>query len=280
MSARGGRESPVYALAVRDLPRATGYRVRYEYPAYTGLKSEESQAITGHVAAPRGTRARVEVTLSRSVRSAARCSTDAGATRRQARARVGRLHRADPKRRPLRHALRGRARSPRRPRPVRDPRHPRPAADGGRARPGPSRTCGRDLTAVVIAGATDDYGVKRILIRYSVRGGPEKTETLHEEKGASRGLAVRYTWSLSGFSLLPGEEVEYRIGAVTETPSTGPRRPGPTRASSVPVGHGDPRLHVGRAGRDDRLPGGRLARRARAPRRPRSSRATSAARAR
>ena len=59
--------TPTYALNVRDLPRATGYRVLYQYPAYTGLKAEASQGITGDLAAPRGTRAVLEVTLNRSV---------------------------------------------------------------------------------------------------------------------------------------------------------------------------------------------------------------------
>ena len=51
-------ESPVYTLAVRDLPRATGYRIRYDYPAYTGLKAEETQALTG-ISRPRAARGRI-----------------------------------------------------------------------------------------------------------------------------------------------------------------------------------------------------------------------------
>ncbi|HZE19077.1 MAG TPA: hypothetical protein VE402_03070, partial [Candidatus Angelobacter sp.] len=63
--------SPVYRISVRDLPRAAGFRIRYEYPAYCGLSSEGQNAITGDLVAPRGTRALVEVLLNRSVDAAA-----------------------------------------------------------------------------------------------------------------------------------------------------------------------------------------------------------------
>ncbi len=62
--------SPVYRISVRDLPRASGFRVRYEYPAYCGLTPEASNGITGDLVAPRGTRARLEVLLNRSVDTA------------------------------------------------------------------------------------------------------------------------------------------------------------------------------------------------------------------
>src|SRR5437763_119867 len=52
--------SPIYRISVRDLPRASGFRIRYDYPAYCGLASENANAITGDLVAPRGTRARGE----------------------------------------------------------------------------------------------------------------------------------------------------------------------------------------------------------------------------
>jgi len=210
-----GQETKIYALTVRDLPRATGYRVRYDYPAYTGLKSEESHAVTGDLAAPRGTRAHLVVTLSRSVRSGA-LVFDAARTQVAAQPGERLASFTMPIRSDDRYAIR-----------LEDPRGRRVDLGPFEVRaipdrpptvsvlaPGSVEDVGRDMTATVIAGATDDYGVKRILIRYKVRDGAEKTETLHEEKGTSRELAVRYTWALQGFSLLPGEEIEYRIGAM------------------------------------------------------------------
>ncbi|HLQ67194.1 MAG TPA: hypothetical protein VK123_08195 [Candidatus Limnocylindrales bacterium] len=223
-----GQESPVYALTVRDLPRATGYRVRYEYPAYTGLAPEESHAITGDLAAPRGTRALLTVTLSRSARSGGLIFDHPGdhGGMRIAGATGERLVRfAVPVRSDDRYSIR-----------LEDPRGRRVDLGPFEVRaipdrppnvsvlsPGAVEDVGRDMNAVVIAGATDDYGVRKILIKYKVRDAAEKVETLHEEKGTARELAVRYTWALSGYSLLPGEEVEYRIGAVDGDAIDGPQ---------------------------------------------------------
>ncbi|MGE5177656.1 MAG: hypothetical protein ACM3PF_01040, partial [Bacteroidota bacterium] len=219
-----GQETPIYALTVRDLPRATGYRVAYDYPAYTGLHSEESHAVTGDLAAPRGTRARLTVTLSRSVRSGAILLDHAGT-------RIGgvpgeRLASFDvPVRADDRYTIRledARGRrvdlGPFEIRAIPD----RPPTVSVLS-PGSVEDVGRDMTAVVVAGATDDYGVRRVLIRYKVRDAAEKTETLHEENGTARELAVRYTWALGGYSLLPGEEVEYRIGAMDGDAVDGPQ---------------------------------------------------------
>ncbi len=220
----GGRESPIYVLAVRDLPRATGYRVRYDYPAYTGLKSEESHAVTGDLAAPRGTRARLVVTLSRSVRSGALVFEGAGA--RIAAEPGERLAGFTvPVRGDARYSIRledARGRQvdlgPFEMRAIPD----RPPTVSVLS-PGEVEDVGRDMTATVIAGATDDYGVRKILIQYKVREEAEKIETLHEETGTARELAVRYVWALSSYSLLPGEEVQYRIGAVDGNAVDGPQ---------------------------------------------------------
>ncbi|MGH7682679.1 MAG: hypothetical protein ACRENN_11930, partial [Candidatus Eiseniibacteriota bacterium] len=216
--------TPTYALNVRDLPRATGYRVLYQYPAYTGLKTEVSQGVTGDLAAPRGTRALLEVTLNRSVsRATARFE-------REAQAMVGQIG----------------ERSVRFPIPIRvDDRFTMRLEDSrGRKAdlgpfdlraipdrpptvtvlaPAPVEDVTRDMTAVILAGATDDHGVRKILLRYRVRQEPEKIETLHEEPGATRELAIRYTWALGGYSLLPGEEVEYQVGAVDGNAIDGPQ---------------------------------------------------------
>lgn len=220
----GSQESPAYALTVRDLPRATGYRVRYDYPAYTGLRPEESHAITGDLAAPRGTRAHLTVTLSRSARSGGmifdRAGTRVDAETGERLARFAVSIRSDD-----RYSIR-----------LTDPRGRNVDLGPFEVRaipdrpptvsilsPGAVEDVGRDMTTVVIAGATDDYGVRKILIKYKVRDAAEKVETLHEEAGGARELAVRYTWSLAGYSLLPGEEVEYRVGAVDGNAVDGPQ---------------------------------------------------------
>jgi hypothetical protein len=48
-------------------------------------------------------------------------------------------------------------------------------------------------------------------------------ETLHEEKDGTRELAVRYGWSLGSFNLLPGEEVQYEVGATDGDQVDGPQ---------------------------------------------------------
>ncbi|HKQ19153.1 MAG TPA: hypothetical protein VJW75_05340, partial [Candidatus Eisenbacteria bacterium] len=220
----GDERTPVYALTVRDLPRATGYRVRYEYPAYTGLKPEESLALTGDVAAPRGTRARVQVTLSRSVERALSLFDHSGTTVEgtlEARSATFVLPVRSDDRYTIRLAdARGRRvdLGPFEVRAIPD----RPPSVGILA-PGPVEDVTRDMTAVIVAGATDDYGVKRILLQYKVRDQADRLETLHSEPGVARELAVRYTWSLNAFTLLPGEEVTYRVGAVDGNAVDGPQ---------------------------------------------------------
>ncbi len=219
------QESPVYSLHVRDLPRATGYRIRYEYPAYTGLKAEESSAITADLAAPRGTRALLEVSVNRAVAGAALLSNQAGhavpgeAGDRSARFRVP-IHTDD------RFTLRLTDRRGRRAdlgpfdlRAIPD----RPPTVSLLA-PAPVEDVTRDMTTVILAGATDDHGVRKILLRYRVRQEPERVEVLHEERaGGARELAIRYTWALGAFSLLPSEEIEYQIGAVDGNAIDGPQ---------------------------------------------------------
>ncbi|HEX7077265.1 MAG TPA: hypothetical protein VF363_02455 [Candidatus Eisenbacteria bacterium] len=220
----GGATSPVFALTVRDLPRATGYRIRYDYPPYTGLKAEEGSAVTGDLAAPRGTRAHIAVTLSRSVERAEIRAEGGGPPVRGA---LGeRLARFDlPVRSDGRysiHLLDARGRrvdlGPFDVRAIPD-RPPTVTV----LSPGPVEDLTRDMTAEVIAGATDDYGVRAIRIRYKAREEAEREETLHEEKGVTRELAIRYTWALGPMNLLPGEEVEYRIGATDGDQVDGPQ---------------------------------------------------------
>src|SRR3990172_12098990 len=76
----GGARTGRYEIRALDLPRATGFRVRYEYPAYTGLRPEETQSVTGDLAAPRGARARVTLTTNRNVESATAILEESGAS--------------------------------------------------------------------------------------------------------------------------------------------------------------------------------------------------------
>ena len=217
------QETPVFAIQVRDLPRATGYRIRYEYPAYTGLKSEESQAITADLAAPRGTRAFLEVSTNRTVAKAAVVSERGASTEGKVEERAVSFQI------PIREDDRFTVR-------LTDARDRR--ADLGpfelRAipdrpptitvlAPAPVEDVGRDMTTTVLAGATDDHGVRKILLRYRVRQDPARVETLHEERAGARELSIRYDWALGAFSLLPGEEIEFEVGAVDGNGVDGPR---------------------------------------------------------
>jgi hypothetical protein len=72
------------------------------------------------------------------------------------------------------------------------------------------------MSTTILAGATDDHGVRKILLRYKVREEAVKVETLHEEKAGARELAIRYGWTLGTYGLLPGDEIEYQVGPSTE----------------------------------------------------------------
>ena len=216
--------SPVYLISVRDLPRASGFRIRYEYPAYCGLPSEGTNAITGDLAAPRGTNARVEVLLNRSV-DIASIDYEGGAARIHG--EVGeRLARfAVPVRSDAKYRIR-----------LTDPRGRRVDLGPYEIKsipdrpptvtilsPGAVEDVTRDLTATILAGATDDYGVRKVLLRYRVREEEQRVETLHQERDGVRELAVRYTWSLAPLNLLPGEEIQYEVGAQDGNQIDGPQ---------------------------------------------------------
>jgi len=215
--------SPVYRISVRDLPRASGFRIRYEYPAYCGLTSEGQNAITGDLVAPRGTRASVEVLLNRSVDLATATIENAALIPGTLGERLARFSV------PIRGDGRYRIR-------LQDPRGRK--VDLGPydikaipdrpptvtiVSPSPVEDVTRDLTTTLIAGATDDYGVRKVLLRYRVRDGQNTIESLHDEKDGTRELAVRYDWPLQGFNLLPGEEIQYEVGAQDGDQVDGPQ---------------------------------------------------------
>src|SRR3989454_7315397 len=215
--------SPVYRISVRDLPRASGFRIRYEYPAYCGLSSEAANAITGDLVAPRGTRARVEVLLNRSVDAASLQYEGGGVLTGELGERLARFAvpvRADGRFRLRLVDARGRKvdLGPYDVKSIPD-RPPTVTV----VSPSPTEDVTRDLTTTILAGATDDYGVKKVLLRYRVREGSQVLETLHEEKDGARELAVRYTWALHGFNLLPGEEIQYEVGAQDGNRIDGPQ---------------------------------------------------------
>jgi hypothetical protein len=215
--------SPVYRISVRDLPRASGFKVRYDYPAYCGLTSEASNAITGDLVAPRGTRARIEVLLNRNVDKAAIRLEGGAALTGELGERLARFVvpvRADGRYRVELTDPRGRHvdLGPYDVKSIPD-RPPTVTI----VSPGPVEDVAHDMTATLLAGATDDYGVKKVLLRYRVRDGAPTVETLHEEKDGTRELAVRYEWALGSFNLLPGEEVQYEVGAVDGDQVDGPQ---------------------------------------------------------
>ncbi|HEX3113435.1 MAG TPA: hypothetical protein VHU20_09215, partial [Candidatus Eisenbacteria bacterium] len=162
------QETPVFALSVRDLPRATGYRIRYDYPAYTGLRSEEAQAITADLAAPRGTRATIDVGTNRAVGDAAILFDGGGQI-----AGSGGEHGAEltvPIRNDGRFSIRLTDRRGRRA--VLGPFELRAIPDRPPTvtvlAPGPVEDVGHDMGTTILAGATDDHGVRKILLRYRV----------------------------------------------------------------------------------------------------------------
>jgi uncharacterized membrane protein YqjE len=217
------QETPVFALSVRDLPRATGYRIRYEYPAYTGLKAEEAQAITADLAAPRGTHAAIEVGTNRAIADAALLFDHGSPVEGSGGDHGARI--AVPIRQDDRFSIRLTDRRGRRA--VLGPFELRAIPDRPPTitvlAPGPVDDIAHDMSATILAGATDDHGVRQILLRYRVREEAVKIERLHDEKAGARELAIRYGWLLGSFGLLPGDEIEYQVGAVDGNAVDGPQ---------------------------------------------------------
>ena len=89
--------------------------------------------------------------------------------------------------------------------------------------PGVVEDVSRDMIATIVAGLTDDHGVRKVLLRYHARDEAPHLETVHEEKAGTRELAIRYTWPLQTMNLLPGEEIAYQVGAVDGNAVDGPQ---------------------------------------------------------
>ena len=205
----GGVRSPVFRIAVADVPYVKKIDVEYRFPAYTGL-APQAQEDAGDVVALRGTEVRLKVTPTMKV-AAGRLKIGEAAPRDMAVEADGTLSAS------FTVAEEGfyRIELPRR--------------EGGMQAGSPDYTIdvvadqppsvtmrkpGRDAKVTSIEEvfteleAEDDYGVGRAELVYSVNGAPEKTVVLHAGR-ARKTLSAGHTFFLEELALEPGDFISY-----------------------------------------------------------------------
>ncbi len=217
----GGVRSPVYRIDVADLPYAKRLDIEYRFPAYTGL-SPQTVEDGGDIAALKGTVARLRVFTTlpasggRIVRQDGRAfplqAADGGTLAGALPVDTAGVYHIE-----LQSAQAGMvAASPDYTIQVLDDQPPTVAFE----KPG------RDTRATSIeelflqARATDDYGIGRIDIRYSVNGGEERSLPLYS--GGAKPLkevSAGHTMYLEEMGLQPGDLVAYYARARDNGPA-------------------------------------------------------------
>lgn len=215
----GGLRSPVYRIDVADLPTVRRIDLTYHYPRYTGLPPK--QFVGGDIHAVRGTRVDIKVTPSLPVSGGALVVNGRDS-------------------RPL---LAGPDGTWSASLEVDQTGHYRidlPYGDGLLVTASPNYAIevspdrapsvhisspGRDsrVTSVeeplIEVTASDDLGIGRLELIYSINGGPEQILSLHEDNRRPRELDTAHTLFLEELGLQPGDLIAYyaRVGdAVTD----------------------------------------------------------------
>ncbi|MFN8572440.1 MAG: DUF4175 family protein [Gemmatimonadaceae bacterium] len=219
-----GVRSSVFRLTVKNLPAVKRLDVDLHYPAYTGLASEKVED-SGDIAAIIGTRAVVSVQTTLPIRGgrlvlegdSARALTRGsdGVWRGEMTVKRDGFYRVELESEDgtrvagavdyVIDALEDNPPTVRFVKPGRDTR--------------PTST---DEVLVEVA-ATDDYGVAKVELTYSVNGGPNQNVVLTESSRRSRDLSATHTFFLDELKLQPGDVVSYWATATDAGPPGGKR---------------------------------------------------------
>lgn len=205
-----GIRSPVYRIAVADLPYVDRIDLEYRYPAYTGMPPRRVED-GGDVAALPGTTVRLRVTPTIRV-GGGRIVLDDGTSLPLTADSTGALTGALRVRKTGLYQV-------------------ELASPGGRSAPAspryvidvlkdeaPSVTFvkpGRDARVTNVeevyleARASDDFGVGAVELHYSVNGGPEKTTPLYRGTRPLREVTAGQTLYLEEMALKPGDLISY-----------------------------------------------------------------------
>jgi len=204
----GGVRSPLYELAVVDLPYVDEIALTYHFPAYTGLEPRRQEE-GGDVAALVGTRVEVEITPTiRADTGVLVLGTDTLPLASDAAVLTGAFEvRASGSYRVLLAGPDGRLL----------PASPEYFVDALDDQP-PIVTLsrpGHDVSVTSVdevfteVHAEDDYGLQRVDLVYSVNGGPEVTRSLFDGRGGRKDVTAGHTLYLEEMGLVPGDIVAY-----------------------------------------------------------------------
>ncbi len=213
--------SRIHHVSVVDPPSVRRLRLRYHYPAYSGLEvrvEEESGDISGLT----GTVVDFEVSASKSLRRAALVLNDslAHSARVEGHRAYVRLKIETPghyhfelvdqkgiaNRDPIRYAIQ-----------VVEDTSPQVAITD----PGRDMDLPENLQLVLAAEAVDDFGIERAFLVYRINDGPEQGLGLHLEPG--RQVHLTHLWDLASADLLPEDRVYYHVEAFDNDEVSGPK---------------------------------------------------------
>jgi hypothetical protein len=204
----GGVRSPLYTLAVVDLPYVQSLALVYRFPAYTGLEPVREED-GGDIAALVGTRVEVEVVPTIATSGGAlvvgmdTVTLEPGETTLTGEIEV----RASGSYRVLLAASDGRL----------VPASPEYFIDALDDQPPIVRFSqpGRDVSVTSVdevfaeVSAEDDYGLERVELVYAVNGGAAVTQELYGGRGRRKDVTAGHTLYLEEMSLVPGDVVAY-----------------------------------------------------------------------
>ena len=214
-------ETPPFELTVRPRPMISRITRHDRFPPHTGLPDRRNQE-GGDIVVPEGTAVSLHIEASHAL-SEAHLSFDDGArlpahidqtnataefvVQRDARYTVGlRDHHMIANRDPVEYRI---VALPDRPP---DVRLLRPRADA---------ELGEAMRADLLVEAFDDYGIARLELRYRLDDDErDRVEPIPIQAGL-HDIAAAYAWDLSGFDLLPGDRVSYRVRAYDNNPTPG-----------------------------------------------------------
>ncbi|MEW6751938.1 MAG: DUF4175 family protein [Candidatus Latescibacterota bacterium] len=218
----GDGRSPVHRIRLIDPPKVQHLRLRYEYPAYSGLPARVEEESAEIQALP-GTQVDFEITASKAIAAAALVLDDsvrvpAQVEGRRARARLqveqpGRYHVAlldgggVANRDPIHYAIEL----------VHDA-----VPEVTLVEPGGDADLPENMQVLVAAEARDDFGISRVELVHRVNDGEESRLPLSFAPG--RQVQVSHVWDLSAADLLPEDRIHYRLEALDNDRVSGPKK--------------------------------------------------------
>ncbi|MCD4651323.1 MAG: hypothetical protein K8S56_06005 [Candidatus Cloacimonetes bacterium] len=201
--------SDTFRVEVFELPAVTGLRLRYDFPIHTGLPTETEEPSDGFVKALQNTRVKLDMEANNPIRYA-RIAFRSGIT--DTLTRTGRnafttsfvVTRNDSYKLLLEDILGNTSATAEKPVDMITDKKPEVAI----AYPGRDTTLTQNLLTPLRFIASDDWGLKKLVLCYRVNDAEENAKTVLKSI-PSNPLQTDYIFNLIGVNLIPGDRVTY-----------------------------------------------------------------------